>query len=88
MFAPANDPFVTASILSERIELERRRRAVSNLYLTPLGTKPQALGFALFYEMECVGTNTSIIFPFSEGYERETTEGIARTWVYQLEQLT
>jgi hypothetical protein len=85
LFAPANDPFVTAQVLSDRIESERRRGSISNLYLSPLGTKPQALGFALFYEMECRETSTSIIFPFSEGYESETTEGIARTWVYEIE---
>ena len=46
-FAPANDPFVTASVLSEIVERYNTRTEITNLYLCPLATKAQTLGFAL-----------------------------------------
>ena len=85
-FAPANDPFATASVLRNRVEEEENRpKAMTNLYLSPLGTKPQTLGFGLYFATERRGTGTSIIFPFTEGYEQETSRGVARTWVYDVE---
>ena len=84
-YAPANDPFATATVLSEVVERRNRRRQITNLYLSPLATKPQALGFALFYLGECENTNSSIIFPFSSGYEKETGVGLSRTWRYTIE---
>jgi hypothetical protein len=87
-FAPANDPFVTASVLQERVERERAAGRFSNLYLCPLGTKAQALGFALYYLTEWQGGPCSMIFPFAEFYEQETSKGIARIWKYTLERLT
>ncbi len=85
LFAPANDPFVTAEVLRSRIERERQRRSVTNLYLTALGTKPQVLGFALFFVTECVDTATSMLFPYAERYTQETSKGISRIWHYTLE---
>lgn len=87
-FAPANDPFVTASVLQERVDRERAAGRLSNLYLCPLGTKPQALGFALYYLTEWQGGPCSMLFPFAEFYEQETSKGIARIWKYTLERLT
>lgn len=84
LFAPANDPFATAQELHDRV-LEEQKRGVRNLYLSPLATKPQALGFALYYLCECVGTPASIIFPYAEYYTRETSIGLSRVWVYDLE---
>jgi hypothetical protein len=84
-FAPANDPFVTATVLSEIIFRQRRIEPVTNLYLSPLATKAQALGFVLYYMGECEGQNSSIIFPFSSQYSPETAEGISRIWRYRLE---
>ena len=84
-FAPAADPFATATVLSELIGRERTRSDVSHLYLAPLATNAQAVGFALFYLSECVGSNTSIIFPFTRDYERETAVGFSRTWLHTLE---
>src|SRR3546814_11297247 len=56
IFAPANNPFVTAQELSFAVEAELRSgRGVSNLYLSPLGTKQQVSGFALFYLRDCEG---------------------------------
>jgi hypothetical protein len=84
-FAPANDPFITAATLSEIVRLRQRYGPISNLYLSPLATKPQALGFALFYLAECVGKNASILFPISTRYERETSVGLSRVWRYTVQ---
>lgn len=85
MFAPAADPFATATVLSDLISREKLSGNIDNLYLSPLSTKPSALGFALFYIRECQGTATSIIFPFSEGYAPDASEGVGRIWRYELE---
>lgn len=84
-FAPANDPFVTAEVVSEIVRLRKKLGPISNLYLSPLATKPQALGFALFYLNECIGTTTSILFPVSSKYSRETSVGLQRVWQYTVE---
>lgn len=85
ILAPANDPFVTAQLLSDFIRSEKKRRAISNLYLSPLSTKAQTLGFSLFYINECLDKPVSIIFPFCGNYERETSEGISKVWIYTVE---
>ena len=84
-FAPANDPFITAATLSEIVRLRERHGPITNLYLSPLATKPQALGFALYYLAECVGKNASILFPISTRYERETSTGLSRVWKYTVQ---
>ncbi|WP_210165725.1 hypothetical protein, partial [Hoeflea sp. BAL378] len=85
VFAPAADPFATATVISELVRKERVTNGIDNLYLSPLSTKPSALGLALFYIRECRGTATSIIFPFSESYATDASEGIGRIWKYELE---
>jgi hypothetical protein len=87
LFAPANDPFVTAQVLHDKINAERSRTGITNLYLASLGTKPQALGFALLYLTELRDSPASMVFPYSQSYERETTKGVARTWMYEVELL-
>jgi len=84
-FAPANDPFVTATILSEIVARRKRIRPISNLYLSPLATKAQALGFALYFIGEGQSTNTSMLFPVSARYTRETSRGLSRVWLYTVE---
>lgn len=84
-FAPANDPFVTASVLQSMVSAEQSRRQITNLYLCPLATKPQALGFALYYHTEQMGKAASVVFPFSTGYSPETSRGISRIWKYTIE---
>jgi hypothetical protein len=84
-FAPANDPFIVASVVQAIVQREGARRAISNLYLCPLATKPQALGFALYYIIERMGTPSSIIFPFARSYTRETSAGVSRVWKYSIE---
>jgi len=85
LMAPAYDPFVTASVLSNYYHNYKNSFGSPNLYLAPLSTKPQTLGFILFYLNELVNTSSTMIFPFSTGYEQETSEGIGRVWIYSVE---
>lgn len=84
LYAPANDPFITASVLSGWVEREKLF-SQSNLYLSPLGTKVQVLGFGLFYLAECRNKDVSIIYPFSAGYNPETSEGVSRVQLFTVE---
>ena len=84
-FAPANDPFVTATVISDVVARRRRIRQISNLYLSPLATKAQALGFALYFIGEGQNTYTNMLFPVSTRYTRETSYGLSRVWVYTIE---
>lgn len=83
-FASANDPYVTAQILSEAYVELNLRKPISNLYLSPLATKAQAVGFGLFYLSELEGTNSSIILPEISSYSRETSSGVGRSWLYPI----
>jgi hypothetical protein len=85
LFAPASDPFVTAQVLRDKVRREEEKQAISNLYLASLGTKPQMLGFALYFLTERQGTATSLLFPYAGSYAQETTQGLARTWLYKME---
>lgn len=85
LFSPAADPFATATVLSELVAKERTTTGIDNLYLSPLSTKPSALGFALFYIRECQGTATNIIFPFSDSYAADASDGVGRIWRYDFE---
>lgn len=84
-FAPANDPFVTAATLRALVAKMQARKPITNLYLSPLATKPQVLGFALYYLTERTNSATSVIFPYCEAYDRETSTGISRVWKYTVE---
>ena len=84
LFAPASDPFMTAQVLHEELTIEHPP-GTANLYLSPLATKAQALGFAVYYLCECVGRAVSVILPFAEHYSPKTSVGLARVWWYQLE---
>lgn len=84
-FCPANDPFVTAQVLSAIVEQEAKLDGVSNLYLSPLGTKPQVLGFGLYYLNERSDTPASLLFPFHRKYSSQTSVGCGRIWLYHVE---
>ena len=84
-FAPANDPFATASVLQAAVKDEAQRRQIGNLYLSSLATKAQALAFALYYLTELRETPASIILPFVGGYPRSTSAGVGRVWKYTVE---
>jgi hypothetical protein len=82
-FAPAYDPFVTAEVLG--MIVEKYRSEIANLYLSPLATKPQVAGFALFYLRERLTVPASIVFPFSTGYSQRTSVGISHIWRYTVD---
>lgn len=85
ILAPANDPFITAQLISEFVDKENTKNSITNLYICPLSTKAQTLGMALYYAYECIDKPASIIFPFCQKYSRETSEGISRVCVYTVE---
>ncbi|HEY1067606.1 MAG TPA: hypothetical protein VGE52_15895, partial [Pirellulales bacterium] len=85
VLAPANDPFVTASVLSSTIHRLNLVSPISNLYLAPLATKPQVLAFGLYFLAERQNTATSIVFPYCRRYARETSAGVGRVWQYTVE---
>ena len=83
-FAPANDPYVTAIAVSDLVSNASRLNPITNLYISPLSTKPQALGVGLYYLREQVGKAGSIVFPFCKSYSRETSKGVGRIWRYEV----
>lgn len=85
ILAPANDPFITAQQIKEFVDKKNLEKPITNIYLCPLSTKAQTLGFALYYIFENESLPMSIIFPFSSNYNRETTEGISKVWIYTVE---
>jgi len=84
-FAPAQDPFITASVLSDIVRQHRSQNPEANIYLSPLSTKSQALGFAIYYLRECLGSATSIVYPFCKTSMKETSQGLSGAWLYQVE---
>lgn len=82
MFAPAFDPFVTAQTIDEII---KDIPSATNIYLSPLSTKPQTLGMILYYLYNKKSKSVSILFPFSMKYTSGHTEGVKRTWRYTIE---
>lgn len=85
-YAPANDPFSTAQVVSQTVFDIDQSGHHSNIYLSPLSTKVQTLGFALYWLLEgrhrrCV----TLLMPECLTYSRETTRGLKRLWLYTLE---
>ena len=90
LYASANQPFGVAQVLhdlvlSERTEAIAQGQSEPNVYLCPIGPKPHALGFALYYLRELQDDSISIIYPFVNKYPRKTSEGLLRTWEYGIE---
>ncbi len=84
-YAPANDPFVTASIMSKIINDLKKGKGFNNIYLCPMGTKPQILGFSLFYLSECRGGPVSMIYPYCLKYNKNNSIGLTKIWKYTVE---
>jgi hypothetical protein len=85
VFAPANDPFVTAATLRNIVKEYNRNHVLTNLYLCPLSTKAITLGFGLYYLGDWINRNASLILPYTKGYSRETSIGVGRVWLYGVE---
>lgn len=87
--SPASDPFETAKMLRQIVaDVEKETgRNVTNLYLSPISTKAQVIGFALYFILECIDTdkNVSVIIPQARKYAEVTGEGISNTWLYKIE---
>ncbi|WCS38460.1 hypothetical protein [Acinetobacter baumannii] len=85
-FAPANNPFATAQIVSELIHsIDISNSFQNNIYLAPLSTKAQTLGFALYWALEGEDRDISILLPECIKYSRETSRGLKRLWSYEIE---
>jgi hypothetical protein len=81
-FAPAYDPFVTAQVICDIIDENKNH---TNIYLSPLSTKPQTLGIVFYYLWNFKKKPLNIIFPFSKTYIPKTAHGIKKTWKYTFE---
>lgn len=82
-FAPACDPFMTAEVLREVIT--QHGADATNIYLAPLATKPQVVGFGLYYLRECMSRPVSLIFPYTNSYSESTSVGTCSMWLYRLD---
>ncbi|WP_080426689.1 hypothetical protein [Burkholderia ubonensis] len=85
-FAPANDPFSTASVVQEMVAEIERASPEAEIALSPLATKVQVLGFALYWCLEGKNKGTvSVLLPECLTYSRETSSGLRRLWSYTVE---
>lgn len=85
LFAPASDPFVTAQVVFDHIEENKLLEKYRHIYLSPLSTKAQTLGFGLVYCFDLYSHPVSIIFPFTSFYDKETSTGVGKMWIYSVE---
>lgn len=85
-FSPANDPFSNAAVISKIVKTIDERYNHANIYLTPLSTKIQALGAALYWVLEGKARGgVSVLLPECLTYSRETSSGLKRLWSYEVE---
>ncbi|MGB1762332.1 hypothetical protein [Alloalcanivorax xenomutans] len=86
LFAPANDPFAIAEVVSELVHNIDRQAGGANIYLSPLSTKVQAVGFTLYWILEGRHRDSvTVLLPECITYTRETSRGLKRLWLYSLE---
>lgn len=84
LYAPANDPFVAAQAISDFIDKEHAKKPITNLYFSPISTKPHALAFALYFLWK-PNQPTSIIYPFCEEHLSATSTGLGKIFTYSVE---
>lgn len=85
-FAPANDPFATAGMVSERVRHIDRKGPGENIFLAPLSTKAQVLGMSIYWLLEGKSRGRcSMLLPECLTYSRETSTGLKRLWSYEIE---
>ncbi len=92
LYAPANNPFITAHVISEYVKkyVSINKSAVNNIHLAPLATKAQTIGIALFYIFENEyydnqDINLHIHYPFTDSYSASSSEGYFRINKYTIE---
>lgn len=92
LYAPANNPFITAHVISEYIKkyISIHKSTVNNIYLAPLATKAQTIGIALFYIFENdeyynQDISLHIHYPFTDSYSVSSSEGYFRINKYTIE---
>jgi hypothetical protein len=85
LFAPADNPFVTAHVLQQSIADYEARHQGANYYFCPVGPKAQVLGFAWYFLTERSGGPSSMLFPYRSSYSQETSVGFARLHEFKLE---
>jgi hypothetical protein len=86
IYAPAYDPFVTAQAISEYIEKQEKHKHITNIYLSPLSTKPHAIGMALYFLWKSgFDKSMSLIYPYCQHYITDNSDGIARIWRYEIQ---
>ncbi|HBI47848.1 MAG TPA: hypothetical protein DDX93_03915 [Smithella sp.] len=78
---PANNPFETAKLLSRLYETYKNRY---NIYIAPLGTKPQGLGACLFALDK---PDINIVYPFPEKIACCPSRGVGKQWYYEADLL-
>lgn len=85
-FAPANDPFATARSIQDIVREIDRRDTLANIYLSPLSTKVQTLGFAIYWCLEGKKRGAvTLLMPECSTYSRETSSGLKRLWSFTIE---
>ena len=86
MSAPANDPFSTAQVISDKVREIDGRAPDQNIYLAPLSTKAQTLGMSLYWQLEGRARGRcTLLLPECITYSRETSTGLKRLWKYEVE---
>lgn len=91
IFAPANDPFEAAKVLKEYVDSYiEQNDDITAVYLSPLSTKPHALGMLLFFLYEgdfYKEKNIEIImlYPFTKSYSSSAGKQLAKINLYTLE---
>lgn len=86
VFAPANDPFSTALVVSQQVRAIDARGPDRNVYLAPLSTKVQALGMSLYWCLEGRDRGRcTLLLPECITYSQETSTGLKRLWKYEIE---
>lgn len=94
LYAPANHPFITAHVISEYVKSYVGKNniddEVKNIYLSPLATKAQTIGMALFYIFEkekykSMDISLHIRYPFTNKYSASSSQGYFRINQYTVE---
>ncbi len=84
--SPAYDPFISASKIQKIIDslTYDARYDISFIHIAPLSTKPMAIAAALVY-MNNPDLPIDVVYPTSDSYRCDHSEGISRTWRYVIE---